>query len=215
MRRSRPLTNSSLCGELMRADARRNRKRLLDATIELILELGAEHPLDAIARRAEVGIGTLYRHFPDRGSLLDFVARHVLDLAAAAAETALAEAPDGLEALRMYMHAAVDQGVGVLNLIYPLLDSPNWTEQRAKTATLLQEILDRGKSEGLIRNGVRIPDIVFAVIRYSRPVFIGLSRAERTGNRPSSPRFLHRWTRKSRQRDDVARRTTDIGPVWA
>ncbi|MGA7271551.1 MAG: helix-turn-helix domain-containing protein, partial [Acidimicrobiia bacterium] len=48
----------------MRADARRNRERLLEAATEIFLEYGAEAPLDAIAARAGVGIGTLYRHFP-------------------------------------------------------------------------------------------------------------------------------------------------------
>lgn len=159
----------------MRADARRNRERLLGAAIEMILETGAEPPLDAIARRAGVGTGTLYRHFPDRGSLLDAVARHVLDQSATAAEAALTEASDGFQALRRYMHAAVDRGVGVLNLIYPLLDGPDWTADRARSAMLLGAILERGKGDGLIRDEVGIPDLVFAVIRFSRPVSMGLS----------------------------------------
>ena len=54
----------------MRADARRNRERLLDAAVELILDVGGEPARDAIANRAGVGIGTLYRHFPDQQSLL-------------------------------------------------------------------------------------------------------------------------------------------------
>ncbi len=162
----------------MRADAKRNRERLLEAAIEMILEVGAEPPLDAIARQAGVGIGTLYRHFPNRGSLLNAVAKHVLDQAAAAAEKALTEAPDGYDALRQYMHAAVDRGVGVLNLIYPLLDGPDWTAQRTRMATLLGTILERGKRETVIRDEVRIPDIVFAIIRFSRPVAIGLSHPD-------------------------------------
>ena len=49
----------------MRADARRNRERLLDAAIGLILEVGGEPTRDALAAHAGVGIGTVYRHFPD------------------------------------------------------------------------------------------------------------------------------------------------------
>ena len=162
----------------MRADAQRNQERLLEAAVEMILEVGAEPPMDAIARRAGVGIGTLYRRFRDRESLLNAVALHVLDQSSTAAETALAEAPDGYDALRRYMHAAVDRGVGVLNLIHPLLDDPDWTEQRTQSAGLLGTILERGKGEGLIRDEVRILEIVFAVIRFSRPVAIGLSRAD-------------------------------------
>ena len=71
----------------MRADARRNRQRLLDVTIELILEVGGVPSRDAIAARAGVGIGTLYRHFPDQQALLHGVARHALEKSIQAAET--------------------------------------------------------------------------------------------------------------------------------
>ena len=119
-------------GTRMRADARRNRERLLDAAVELILEVGGEPARDAIANRAEVGIGTLYRHFPDQQSLLHAVALHVLDRTITAGERALADAANGGEALRQYMHLAVDQGLGVLNIIHPLLDHPHWPEQQVR-----------------------------------------------------------------------------------
>jgi AcrR family transcriptional regulator len=162
----------------VRADARRNRDRLLDAAIELTLEIGAEPPLDAIARRADLGIGTLYRHFPDRENLLNAVAQHTLARSIEAAETALSSAPDGYDALRYYMHAAVGLGVGVLNLIRPLLDHPDWTEQRTRMTTLLEAILERGKNDGRLRRETRTPDIVFPVIRFSRAVAVGLPRAD-------------------------------------
>ena len=54
----------------MRADARKNRQRLIEVAVELVLEVGGEPARDAIAERAGVGIGTLYRHFPDQQSLL-------------------------------------------------------------------------------------------------------------------------------------------------
>lgn len=162
----------------MRADARRNRERLLDCAIELILEVGGEPPLDAIARRAEVGIGTLYRHFPDREHLLDGAAQHALDRSIEAAEAALTEARNGYEALRQYMHEAVDRGVGVLNLIRPLLHDPDWTGHRTRITTLLEAILERGKRDGRLRDQTCVPDVVFAVIRFSRPVALGLPRPD-------------------------------------
>src|SRR5436305_10800665 len=133
----------------MRADARRNRERLLDAAIELILEVGGEPARDAIANRAGVGIGTLYRHFPDQQALLHTVALHVLDRSIAAGEDALADSADGGEALRRYMHLAVDHGVGVLNLIYPHLDHADWPEQRARAGSLLHTIVERAQRDGL------------------------------------------------------------------
>ena len=159
----------------MRADARRNRELLLDAAIEIILEAGAEPPLDAIARRADVGIGTLYRHFPDRDALIGAVARYALDLSMQAAETAAAETSDGFAALRKYMHTALDRGVGVLNLIYPLINDPDWTGRRAESAMLLDAMVERGKQDGLVRDDTRVPDIGFAIIRHSRPVATGLA----------------------------------------
>lgn len=162
----------------MRADARRNRDRLLDAAVEVILEVGAEPPLDAIARRADVGIGTLYRHFPDRERLLHAVAQHTLARSIEAAETALKNESDGYDALREYMHAAVGLGVGVLNLIRPLLDDPDWRDQRTRMTTLLDAILQQGKNDGRLRRETQVPDVVFPIIRFSRPVALGLSRAE-------------------------------------
>jgi AcrR family transcriptional regulator len=57
----------------MRADALRNRQQLLTAAADLFAERGVDVPLDEIARRAGVSIGTLYNHFPNRGALLDAV----------------------------------------------------------------------------------------------------------------------------------------------
>jgi AcrR family transcriptional regulator len=57
----------------MRADAVRNRQQLLTAAADLFAERGVDVPLDEIARRAGVSIGTLYNHFPNRGALLDAV----------------------------------------------------------------------------------------------------------------------------------------------
>lgn len=162
----------------MRSDARLNRDRLVRAAVELILEVGAEPPLDAIARRADVGIGTLYRHFPDREQLLSGVAHHLLDQSIEAAEAAQARASDGYDAIRQYMHAAVERGVGALNLIHPLLDDPDWTRQRTRMTAFFEAVLKQGKQEGRLRPETRAVDIVFAIIRFSRPVSLGLSRAD-------------------------------------
>lgn len=162
----------------MRADAQRNRERLLNAAVELILEVGGEPARDAVANRAEVGIGTLYRHFPDRQSLLHAVALHVLDRTIAAGESALADSVNGGEALRRYMHLAIDHGVGVLNLIYPLLDQPQWPEQRARAGSLLNTIVANAQHEGLMRPDATAKDVGFAIIRACRPLAVGLTPAQ-------------------------------------
>lgn len=162
----------------MRADARRNRALLLDAAVELILEAGGEPPRDAVANRAGVGIGTLYRHFPDRQSLLHAVALHVLDRSITAGEGALADAADGGEALRRYMHLAVDHGVGVLNIVYPLLDRAEWPDHRARAEWLLRTMVERARGDGLLRPDVTARDIGFAIIRSCRPLAVGLPPAD-------------------------------------
>lgn len=161
----------------MRADARRNRERLLDAAIELILAVGGEPTRDALAAHAGVGIGTVYRHFPDQQSLLHAVVRYTLERSIEAGEGALAASPNALEAIRKYMHAAVDSGIGVVNLVYPLLDRPH-PDLRARADSLIRTMIERGKREGGVRSDASPADIVFATIRFSRPLAVGLSAAD-------------------------------------
>jgi AcrR family transcriptional regulator len=162
----------------MRADARRNRRRLLDAAIALILEAGGEPSRDAVAQRAGVGIGTLYRHFPDQQALLHAVALDVLDRTIAAGEAALEDTPDGVEALGRYMHAAVDIGLGALNIVYPLLDSPDWPERRATAERLLARLVERARRDGGLGPDVTITEIALVVLRFGRPLAIGLPPAK-------------------------------------
>lgn len=164
-----------------RADARENRRRLLDAAIALILETGGEPTRDAIARRAGLGIGTLYRHFPDRRALLRDVVADVLDRTIQQGEAALAETPHGGDALRRYMHAAIDSGLGVLNIVHALLDPQEWPDRRNAAEAMLDRLVDRAHRDGAIAPAVHGSDIALATIRFSRPLGIGLDPdAERT-----------------------------------
>ena len=163
----------------MRADAQRNRRLLLDVTIDLILQAGGEPSRDAIAERAGVGIGTLYRHFPDRQALLDAVARHALEKSIGAGEAILQSVSDGVDSLRQYMHAALDNGIGVVNIIHPLLEKRDWPDLRARAAALLEALVARAVGDGkLLRSDVSARDIVFATIRFSRPLSVGLPAGE-------------------------------------
>jgi AcrR family transcriptional regulator len=90
----------------LRADARRNRDRILAVATEAFAEDGADASLDAIARRAGVGSGTLYRHFPTRESLIIAVYRARLDEACARG-TALRGAPDPVAALAGWLRVLV------------------------------------------------------------------------------------------------------------
>ena len=92
--------------EQLRADARQNRTRLISAATAAFAEKGADAPLEDIARRAGVGIGTLYRHFPTRQALLEAVYRdQVESLSARAEELRETESPG--DALADWMRALV------------------------------------------------------------------------------------------------------------
>ncbi|MEU5884285.1 helix-turn-helix domain-containing protein [Spirillospora sp. NPDC047279] len=88
----------------MRADARRNYERLLAEAEALIAERGTGASLEEIAKRADVGIGTLYRHFPTREALLETLLRERFDALGARA-TGLLDAPDPLDALLEWLRA--------------------------------------------------------------------------------------------------------------
>ena len=99
----------------MRADARRNRASgswLLPG--DAFVDQGPDAPLDAIAAAAEVGIGTLYRRFPDRWAVIRAVVLDVLARTAEEARLALAEEADAFRALARYMHRALDLRVSAV-----------------------------------------------------------------------------------------------------
>lgn len=90
-----------------RADSLRNREQLLAAAKSAFAEVGAEAPLEEIARRAGVGIGTLYRHFPTRDALLAAVYRREVEQLSHSADTLLADRPP-LAALEAWLNLLVD-----------------------------------------------------------------------------------------------------------
>src|SRR6202007_549861 len=85
-----------------RADAQRNRERLLEAAKEAFTQSGADASLEELAKKAGVGPGTLYRHFPTREDLLVAVYRSEVEKLAAA-ERALADSMSPVEALRAWL----------------------------------------------------------------------------------------------------------------
>lgn len=90
-----------------RSDALRNRELLIEAAKVVLGQGGPGASLEGVARRAGVGIGTLYRHFPTREDLFQAVYRreveHLIDLA-----SELSKSDDGIEALRAWLHANVE-----------------------------------------------------------------------------------------------------------
>jgi len=90
-----------------RADAVRNRERVLEAAKTVFSAGGSEASLEAVARHAGVGIGTLYRHFPTREALYEAVYRREVEQLGDLAEQ-LEDAPETVDALRRWLHANVE-----------------------------------------------------------------------------------------------------------
>jgi AcrR family transcriptional regulator len=96
-------------GQALRADARRNYERVLQAARVVFAEQGVEVPIDEIARRAGVGNATLYRRFPTRQALLEAVHRDQIDAMSARARQLLTASSPG-EALATWLRELVSQG---------------------------------------------------------------------------------------------------------
>jgi AcrR family transcriptional regulator len=159
----------------VRADARRNRQSIVNAAIDVVLDVGGEPPRDTVAERAGVGIATLYRHFPDQQQLLRAVAVEVLDRAIAEGRAALDEETSGGRALRRYLHAAIDAGLGVVNIVHPLLDDHEWPEQRDAARDILHGLVAGAIDDGAVGHDLTATDVGLAAIRFCRPLAIGLS----------------------------------------
>jgi AcrR family transcriptional regulator len=104
-----------------RADAERNRARVLEVAKEAFTRFGAEASLDDIAKQAGVGAGTLYRHFPTREALIEAVYRTEVEKLAAS-ELKFAENMPPVEALRAWMMLFVDY-IAAKKIIAPVLNT--------------------------------------------------------------------------------------------
>ncbi|GHB37479.1 TetR family transcriptional regulator [Streptomyces viridiviolaceus] len=155
-----------------RADALRNRERIVTAAREMFVEHGADVPLDEIARRAGVGNATLYRNFPDRDALVREVVCSVMDRTARAAETALAETGDAFGALERFVHVAADERISAL---CPMVSStfdqhhPELEAARERVERLVAEVMDRARAAGQLRPDVGVGDLMVAAAQLSRP----------------------------------------------
>ena len=163
-----------------RADALRNREQILRAAVDVLVEQGPTVPLEAIARRAGVGIATLYRHFPDRTVLLRQVALDVLTQSAAAAKAALTEEPDAFTALARYLHEAIDLRIGV---VMPLLADRLLVDDELVTASnaslgALGSVVRAAHDEGSLRSDVGAGDIGLIMIRMTPPLPVALAPAD-------------------------------------
>ncbi|MEV0973257.1 TetR/AcrR family transcriptional regulator [Microtetraspora glauca] len=149
----------------LRADARRNRDLIVAAARELLVEQGADVPLEDVARRAGVGIGTLYRRFPDRDALLRAVFEEGLRRMADLAETAWREEPDAWHALCRFLRACTELRLGVLSaklephLHQRLRAGPGLHEIRQQVIASVLRMTEQAQAEGALRDDIGPGDI--------------------------------------------------------
>lgn len=166
----------------MRADARRNLERILLAARDLIVERGADVPFDDIARRAEVGSGTLYRRFPERDGLLHAVALDALTGTATAARDASEQATDPFDALARYLRATLDLRVSaVLPALLGVVDlegDPELAPMRGEAVRLVEGFVAAAREAGTLPADVTFADIGMMAVRIARPLPGPLSPAD-------------------------------------
>jgi AcrR family transcriptional regulator len=151
----------------LRADAQRNRDKLLAAATEAFAEHGEDVALETIAARAGVGIGTLYRHFPSREALIVAAYQHEVDALCAAAADLLVTQPadEALQAwaARFADYIATKRGMGDALRSAVASDAPLFAETRTRILGALRLLLDAGAADGTLRADVT-PDDVMRVI---------------------------------------------------
>jgi AcrR family transcriptional regulator len=148
-----------------RADARRNRERLLAAALDVFAGEGTDVSLTMIARSAGVGIGTLYRHFPTREALLEAAYRNEVAQLCDVDELLRDRQPDA--ALEEWMHRFVDYAVtkrGIAGALRSLAASGSdiYDDTRRQILAALTRLLEAGIAAGTIRADAAAEDVLRA-----------------------------------------------------
>jgi AcrR family transcriptional regulator len=167
----------------LRADAERNRQRLLEAAGELFAHKGLGVGLDEIARHAGVGVGTAYRRFRDKDELIEALFAERMAAVAALAEQALAD-PDPWNGFALFMEGSVRMQVADRGLKEALFRSKHhvacFEEGRERIAPLVEALVLRAQATGAVRPDLELTDLpllqflVSGVADFAGPVAPGL-----------------------------------------
>jgi AcrR family transcriptional regulator len=146
----------------LRRDAELNRQRILRAAAEIFTEQGLQVTLDDVARRAGVGVGTVYRRFPDKEALTDALFTERLDALVALAEDALAD-PDEWGSLVSFLEQAgallaADRGLRQL-FMFAAYGYDRVGQARARMQPLVTKLVTRAQAAGAVRADLRPTDV--------------------------------------------------------
>jgi AcrR family transcriptional regulator len=148
----------------LRRDAEQNRQRILRAASEVFTTRGLQATLDDVARQAGVGVGTVYRRFPDKEALVDALFEDKLQALVAQAERAL-EAPDSWTGLVTLLERAgemltVDRGLLEI-LMYATYGQDRVSRARARMQPVVTRVVERAQRDGKVRADLRPTDVPF------------------------------------------------------
>ena len=153
-------------GRPLRADAERNRRRILTAAAEVFAKRGLDAGLDEIARHAGVGTGTVYRRFPDKSILIDALFESRIDAVIEVAETALAM-PDAWDGLVHFLQTSIEMQQadrGLKELLFgercPGGANERFARKRDRLQPALAALVDRAHASGQLRPDVGLSDLV-------------------------------------------------------
>ncbi len=161
---------------VLRADARRNRDRIVAAAKEWFGAHGADVPVEDIARTAGVGVGTLYRRFPDREALIRAVARDNFANALTEARAAAAEEPTAWRALVRFLHQSTELRLCVqLAMTSPsaravIKGDPHTERSRRAMLDVLDAIVRAAQAEGTLRPDIGAGDVAMLFVLLVRQV---------------------------------------------
>jgi AcrR family transcriptional regulator len=144
----------------LRADARRNRERVLEAAKAVFSEQGREAQMDDVARKAGVGVGTVYRHFPTKEALVSALATSMFETVLDHARAAL-EIEDPWEAFTtaLWRGGEILASDRAFNEIVGQAQMPFSEEIQLEMLTVFSELLQRAKDSGDLRPDVVLDDI--------------------------------------------------------
>jgi AcrR family transcriptional regulator len=157
-------TSSDQSERPLRSDARRNRERILSGARAVFAESGGEAQMDDVARRAGVGVGTVYRHYPTKEALLVELVREKFTLFAAEARAALERDGEPFEVLTDLMRSnaeALERDAGTQQVLAGAGEQI-WTQAAAEQTELLDltsQLIDRARRAGTIRADATAADI--------------------------------------------------------
>ena len=148
----------------LRRDAERNRQLILRAAAEVFTSRGLQASLDDVAQHAGVGVGTVYRRFPDKEALVEALFEERIQAMVALAEKALAE-PDSWAGLVAFLESActelaTDHGLREI-LMFASYGRDRVERAKARMQPLVTQLVERAQRDGKLRPDLRPTDIVF------------------------------------------------------